>query len=656
MATLIAFATEDAELSQSGTTYTTVANGGGTPGIDSSSATARVGQQLVSTTYSVFQYAMRFDTSAIGTGAIKSAKASLFASANNNSRTWSFEVGHSKNWSSPIAASDWADSTVIHLDDTWNIAFSPLGTSAYTDFVWNPAGGFPNDINGAGNTDLIAFSIDQETLTAPTATDVITVFTVDQTGTTNDPKVTIVYGLFVKAVGAFGQAVTGNLSIPYPASPAAGNRFIAVITAQDNVVSSATGWTLKQGTNNGTGLRTEIWEKDAASAGTETGSVTWTRTSGAASGGQMLLITGASSATDCIEAAAASANTSSSTVTFPALTTISNGALVIAVQSIVGVATFGLPSGTDPTFVEDSDNAIEPRPFYLGATPVNSSSAATGFTLPIPSGIGLAVGDLVVLTVTIKSATGTTVTRSSGGGSTNPWSSLRAVQLNLSSSATATTMYYGHIIEAADIGASVVFAYTGGSVKFAVVASYWRNAAVLASQPNTSAAQANASATTATLPTVTPSVANCVQLAVTGTGDTVNISSITSFTVPAGAAATGSGGAASTHCGTAIAYKLYPASGSATGTSTVNLSGTSLGCATAHIVIAPANAASSPVSMEVADDIKTTAGLIASGRTATASVAGVNTGVLFAISPPAAPKSLPLRLHSPRFYSRIRRL
>jgi hypothetical protein len=632
MATLVTYATQDAQLSSFDAAWDAAREFGaiGTTAIDSSSATAKVGVQLVAGTYTCFQFAMRFDTSSIGTASVKDAKCSIFGSSNANTSGWFLELGHSKNFSTPnIVAGDFGVQAEIQLDTVWGTVVVALSTGAYTEFgVFGDVAKANRvaTVVGSGNTDLLAFDVDEEVGTpVPTGVNTVTVFTVDQAGTTNDPKLTVVYGLFVRSTGVVGTAASGNLALTYPTTVVTGDRFVAVITSGDNIASTRAGWTLKQGTNNGSGLRTEIWYKDAASDGTETGTVTWTRTSGLGAVGRIFAITGAASSGDPIEAIGNSANSASTTVTQPTVATLSNGALVMEVASLAGIGTTSAYSGTDPTFVEEADDSFEPRPTYLIATGNNNGGGGTSITGVAP-GAGAAIGDLVVLAV-YADGTGSTITPGTGGNVTS-W----ATQESKADASGILKVFTGTLTSAS----SAIGNITTSNVKASYALIVVKNCNTTTPN-NIDGSQANASSTSCVAPTVTPSAANTILLWVGGTHVDTTLSTLTGFTIPGSGKNSGnnfgatSGGAAGTRTTVSLGYILYPTSGGATGAKTGVFANAAVNVGY-MIAVAALSPTSTPISQAVADDNKTTAGSMSS-LTATASASLVNTGVLLSIPP-----------------------
>ncbi len=633
MPTLVTFATEDAEISLANAVYASAA--GNYPGtaIDTSSATARVGQQLSGGTYTCFQMAMRFDTSPIGPSAVSAAKCTVVPSALNNSRIWSPEIGPcdengpaGDTWNNPFTTSDWANASAIHLDEPWQIHFtSELVVSTPIDFTWAPATN-ANHIKPNGDTCLRMFSLDQETQTAPTTTDVSTFNTVEAAGTTNDPKVTIVYGTIIRSAGTLGTTGTTDLSIPYPTTPTAGDRFVAVITAQDNVASTRSGWTLILGVNNGSGLRTEVWSRDAFATGSETGSVTWTRTSGHASMGRMFNIGGSAPFGSPIEASASSANSSSSTVTFPGVTTLEDNALIIAVQSLVGLGSFGVPSGTDPTFVEQTDDNFDGRPVMVTTAHGNNGGGGTtlAFTMPTVQG-----GDLVIASMDLRASTSATASRTG-------WTE-KGTGVSDGSTSIARTLFYRVPSDGTgdQTGTTVTFTITSG--KGSIVAIVLRNAFGTGTADPFDQFVTNTVTTANTVVTpsaATPGTTNCFDFCFAHkAADTTAFSVASGYTLRASDGAT-SGGAASTRSGSEVSTRdsQYPASGSPASSVVHTFSGTTARLIGIHCQVKAVDTASAQVSMEVAADYKTTQGAIASGRTATATVAGVNTGILLALT------------------------
>ncbi len=433
----------------------------------------------------------------------------------------------------------------------------------------------------------------------------------------------------INSIGALALGTTTNVVVPYPATIAAGDRLIVIIAAIDNIVSSSTGWTLKSGINNGASIRSEVFYLTAAALGTETGSVTFTRTSAVGSIARMFALSGAISSGDPIEAIANSVGTSS-TVTFPALTTLTNNAMVFGTMCAWGnnnPAQYGVISGTDPTFVEQTDDLGDSRVKYVDALNTGLSTAATTINITVPA--TAQVGDLAVALISVKSST-ITATRTG-------WTTAQAAQGDAASPASRL-FTLTHTVASGEPGTALAFTLSS-SVKAAGIIAIFRNANTT-TPINTSAGQVNASSTTVSAPSIT-STANGVNV-ISAYGPSID-SLMTAYSGTGGlvdSTVAASGGSVATRCAVGMGHFGYlntttVGATSATLASASTAAGVSLG-------INSVSPSGNVIGMAVDVDYKTVAGLIASGRTATGVSLNTNVAFLFAIKPaPVTAASFP---------------
>lgn len=140
-------------------------------------------------------------------------------------------------------------------------------------------------------------------------------------------------GVTEVAVGAVATAVSGDVTVNYPTGVGevlTGDIIVCDVSQRDNVVDTfPAGWTKKAEANNGTGLRKTIAWKRRAGGDSDT-SVVVTHTAGAQIIARVHVIRGAVASGDPFEATGGPTSVSASaTGTFPNVTTLSAGALLL---------------------------------------------------------------------------------------------------------------------------------------------------------------------------------------------------------------------------------------------------------------------------------------------------------------------------------------
>jgi len=363
--------------------------------------------------------------------------------------------------------------------------------------------------------------------TTPTSFNYLALQTQDTAGTTNDPYMVVRSGHTVRAVGGASTTAAGNLSVSYPASVSVNDALVVTVTASDNVVSTMpAGWTLKTATNNTASLRTEVWW--ARAAGGETGTVTVTRSSGAAAVAQMIAVAGGNTSGDPIAQVWPSANANSSSALTGSTSTATVGALAAIVASAVAASndlsavypdTQTLSSWTSSAF-EEYDNGVEPRAYLAASIAADNASGATTLRIVVPS--AALPGDVLLVWVTVRGTT-TTVTRSSPA-----WT----LHDSLSDGSTSITRLLWYVIPSSggDQANGTVTFTLGTSQKASACMAVVRNANTT-TPFNASSRQANASSRSCTVPTITPSAAATLPLVYGGTaiGTTANTSPASGF-------------------------------------------------------------------------------------------------------------------------------
>lgn len=189
--------TNDASIKCSSTVYADARSGAGTltvaPATDSTGA---VGQQLVSTTYSVMELFQQYDTSGIGAGAVITAGTLSFGMPGVDSSVTDFDIdAYSHDWGGGavttgdfIAGADFAAMTRIGTRNTAGLALSSQGGAN----VLTSDAEMLTEINKTGFTRVVMVSRKTSANTAPTGDEYISIRMADNTGTINDPRLTVV--------------------------------------------------------------------------------------------------------------------------------------------------------------------------------------------------------------------------------------------------------------------------------------------------------------------------------------------------------------------------------------------------------------------------------------------------------------------------------
>jgi hypothetical protein len=193
--------------------------------------------------------------------------------------------------------------------------------------------------------------------------------------------------------------------------------------------------------------------------------------------------------------------------------------------------------------------------FLPGNSTGNSgNNAGGGTTVTVTYPAGLATGDMMCVTVTVRGGTGTTITPPTADGT---WNLLSRVD----STTTLAQGTYWKLASAGDV--------TAGSAIFTITSN--KASGVCVKVPDVEpvapqvAQQANASSTSVTAPTLTPKRLGAVSIYGGGVATGTTFTPPTNWTEPASADTASTGGSAATRTTTEEAYRVL-ASLSATGT------------------------------------------------------------------------------------------
>lgn len=190
------FSSVDAYIESQNATYATARAGTGTSSVSDGWENAYVGQfRNGSSIYFCLEAFLGFDTSSIPDGdAISAAVLGLYGAFDFSTVDFTINV-YAHDFGGSFDTADWRDGTWTG-SATLLGTFSTAGfsTAGYNSFSENGSN-FRSAISKTGNTRLVLISSRQVANTAPStgSDENVVFFTVEQAGTTNDPKLTITH-------------------------------------------------------------------------------------------------------------------------------------------------------------------------------------------------------------------------------------------------------------------------------------------------------------------------------------------------------------------------------------------------------------------------------------------------------------------------------
>lgn len=191
MSTVTIYAdTTDAYLRSSDTTYSSARAGTGSSLTVTNNTNGYCGQTVVSGTYIVFEYFVSFNTSSVG-GWVTSATLAAYVNVDDTGDSDFTVNARANDWGPAVATDDWITGASLS-GNALRATFDTTGltTGAYQTFT--------SDSSFASNTAspvrLVLASSAQEANTTPTVDNkgYINFLAADNSGTTYDPKLTIV--------------------------------------------------------------------------------------------------------------------------------------------------------------------------------------------------------------------------------------------------------------------------------------------------------------------------------------------------------------------------------------------------------------------------------------------------------------------------------
>ena len=190
MSTFVIYSdTADGYLASTDSTFSAARAGtGASLTADSTSSSANVGMTY-SKSYYVYEAALSFDTSVV-TGTPSSAVLSLYVALDNSTQDFTANA-RAVDWGASLTTGNWiAGGSLSGNPLRATRSTAGLTNGAYNDFTQDAS--FPGNL--ASPVRLWLSSDRQESNTAPTGSEYINFATADASGTTQDPKLTIVTG------------------------------------------------------------------------------------------------------------------------------------------------------------------------------------------------------------------------------------------------------------------------------------------------------------------------------------------------------------------------------------------------------------------------------------------------------------------------------
>lgn len=200
--TIVYAASSDGQILSSSTTYADAREGTGTATLTAAtgSATQNVGQRVVTGTYSCWELFFNFDLIGGGIPASTTATAaSLTFDIRTDSSTTDFTLeARTKDWGASLTTADWvagsaqsgqqllASVNTSGIANPFTMTNNVSGTDKLLDAV-NTA------LAGDGILRIMLCSNRQGSGTTPTGNEFLILYMADQTGTTNDPRISVTY-------------------------------------------------------------------------------------------------------------------------------------------------------------------------------------------------------------------------------------------------------------------------------------------------------------------------------------------------------------------------------------------------------------------------------------------------------------------------------
>lgn len=197
--------TNDGHISSGPSTTYSVVRAGTNLSATTSGTALVTGQNFAGrTNYIAFEGFVSFDTSSVS-GTITSASLTLTPSSVYGPSY--YILAKIYDWGTTVTTADWvAGASLSSYTDYGSVNITSTSTSARTFSDVN--GGFGPQINTSGETRILLVSQDQQTGSAPTGVEYVQWYSAEQSGTTNDPVLSV-----VTSTAWSGSALLGNIGV-----------------------------------------------------------------------------------------------------------------------------------------------------------------------------------------------------------------------------------------------------------------------------------------------------------------------------------------------------------------------------------------------------------------------------------------------------------
>lgn len=198
--TTVYSSTTDGQILSSNATYSNAREGTGTISANTTGANQNVGQRLFAGTYTCWELFFNFDLIGAGIPASTVAtSASLTFDINNDLSTTDFTLeARTKDWGASLTTADWVAGSaqsgqqLLASISTSGIA-NPFTMTNYVSGTDRLLDAVNNALAGDGILRIMLCSDRHGSGTTPSGNEYLILYTADQTGTTNDPRISVTY-------------------------------------------------------------------------------------------------------------------------------------------------------------------------------------------------------------------------------------------------------------------------------------------------------------------------------------------------------------------------------------------------------------------------------------------------------------------------------
>lgn len=215
----------DGYLSSSDASYSNARAGSGTLAADAAGNSLIVGQQLTGGLYYAWEAFLSFDTSLIGAGAVVSSATLRTTASSLNFGTACTINTRSRDWGAGLTTGDFVAGASLSGDTLVASVTSSSLNSTGIGFGSNHTSevAMLSAINTTGSTRFILSSSRHQGNNTPTGDEYFAFYSSDQSGTTKDPRLTVIAALPISGTASITEAndtptATGTVAIAGTAS------------------------------------------------------------------------------------------------------------------------------------------------------------------------------------------------------------------------------------------------------------------------------------------------------------------------------------------------------------------------------------------------------------------------------------------------------